>query len=99
MTDTTNKDVEKLKVEIEGLKKRLKKIEDGMFTERKMSEDELTEEAIKAVKQYGRVSSSLLQRRLQIGYNRAARLLDILEEKGIIGPAEGSEPREVLVKE
>ncbi|MDE6292868.1 MAG: hypothetical protein K2L98_04220, partial [Bacilli bacterium] len=44
------------------------------------------------------VSASLLQRRFRLGYNRAARIVDLLEERGIIGPANGSKPREVLVK-
>jgi S-DNA-T family DNA segregation ATPase FtsK/SpoIIIE len=60
-------------------------------------EDELLEEAIKAVREMKKASISLLQRRLRIGYTRAARLIDVLEEKGIIGPAEsGAKPREVI---
>ena len=49
--------------------------------------------------QYDRASASLLQRRLKIGYARAARIMDMLEEGGIIGPYEGSKSREVLVTE
>lgn len=60
--------------------------------------DELFEEAVRTVCQYDRASSSLLQRRLRIGYARAARLLDDLESVGIVGPGEGSKPRDVLVK-
>ena len=60
--------------------------------------DELYEEAIEAVKAAQKASASLLQRRLKIGYARAARLLDIMEEKGIIGPGEGAKPREVYIK-
>lgn len=59
--------------------------------------DELYEEAKEVVLQYHRASASLLQRRLQIGYARAARILDMLEENGIVGPAEGARPRELLV--
>ncbi|MCC6188431.1 MAG: DNA translocase FtsK 4TM domain-containing protein [Anaerolineales bacterium] len=60
-------------------------------------EDELLEEAIQAVREMKKASISLLQRRLRIGYTRAARLIDVLEEKGIIGPAEsGAKPREVI---
>ena len=60
-------------------------------------EDELLEEAIKAVREMKKASISLLQRRLRIGYTRSARLIDVLEEKGIIGPAEsGAKPREVI---
>jgi len=46
-----------------------------------------------------KASASLLQRRLRVGYARAARLLDILEEKGIVGPVNGAKPREVFIKE
>lgn len=60
--------------------------------------DPLFEEAIRLVCQHDRASASLLQRRLSLGYARAARILDQLEEAGIIGPAEGSKPRDVLVK-
>ncbi len=58
-------------------------------------DDPLLEEAMEEVKRAGKASASLLQRRLRIGYARAARLLDILEERGIIGPGEGAKPREV----
>jgi len=60
-------------------------------------DDKLYDEAYKVVVQAGKASASLLQRRLRIGYARAARLLDLLEEKGIIGPADGARPREVYV--
>jgi len=60
--------------------------------------DQLFEEAIRSVCQYDRASASLLQRRLSIGYSRAARILDQLEEAGVVGPAEGSKPRDVLAK-
>ncbi len=60
--------------------------------------DELFEEAVRTVCQYDRASASLLQRRLKVGYARAARMLDELEEAGIVGLGEGSKPRDVLVK-
>jgi S-DNA-T family DNA segregation ATPase FtsK/SpoIIIE len=60
-------------------------------------EDSLYEEAKKTVIQAGKASSSLLQRRLRVGYSRAARLIDMLEEKGIIGSADGAKPREILI--
>jgi len=60
--------------------------------------DTLFEEAIRSVCQYDRASASLLQRRLSIGYSRAARILDQLEAAGVVGPAEGSKPRDVLTK-
>ncbi|HOG93118.1 MAG TPA: DNA translocase FtsK [Opitutaceae bacterium] len=44
-----------------------------------------------------RASTSMLQRRLRIGYNRAARIMEIMEDKGIVGPENGSSPREILV--
>lgn len=60
--------------------------------------DEFFEDAVRTICQYDRASASLLQRRLRIGYARAARLLDELEAVGIVGPGEGSKPRDVLVK-
>jgi S-DNA-T family DNA segregation ATPase FtsK/SpoIIIE len=63
------------------------------------SEDILYESAKDEVEKAGKASASLLQRRLRIGYSRAARMLDILEDKGIIGPADGSKPREVYTSE
>jgi DNA segregation ATPase FtsK/SpoIIIE, S-DNA-T family len=62
-------------------------------------EDELYGDAKNAVITAGKASASLLQRRLRIGYARAARLLDILEEEGIIGPADGAKPRDILIHE
>jgi len=62
-------------------------------------EDPLYDEAYEVVVKSGKASASLLQRRLRIGYARAARLLDILESKGVIGPADGAKPRPVYVKE
>ncbi len=58
-------------------------------------EDDLLKEAMDTVRAAGKASASLLQRRLRVGYARAARLLDILEDKGIIGPGDGAKPREV----
>ncbi len=61
------------------------------------AEDELYAEAKVVVAQAGKASASLLQRRLRVGYARAARLLDILEENGVIGPGDGAKPREVYI--
>jgi len=62
-------------------------------------DDDLYEEAKEVVAAAGKASASLLQRRLRIGYARAARLLDILEDKGVIGPGDGAKPRQVLIKD
>lgn len=61
------------------------------------SEDDLYMEAKDVVVQAGKASASLLQRRLRIGYSRAARMLDLLENDGVVGPADGAKPREVYV--
>jgi len=98
------KTIEQLETEIVGLKIRLKRVEDFI---REMpsaidyipdsTDDELVDEATEIVSHYDAVSSSLLQRRLSIGYARAARLMDILESKKVVGPSDGSsKPREVL---
>ncbi|MFH0905431.1 MAG: DNA translocase FtsK 4TM domain-containing protein [bacterium] len=63
------------------------------------SGDDLTQDAMDLVVKTGKASASYLQRRFRIGYARAARLLDILEEKGVIGPGDGAKPREVLMKQ
>ncbi|MFA5777304.1 MAG: DNA translocase FtsK 4TM domain-containing protein [Parcubacteria group bacterium] len=60
-------------------------------------EDSLFEEAKRVVSEAGKASASLLQRRLRVGYSRAARLLDLLEEQGIVGPPDGAKPREVYI--
>ena len=59
-------------------------------------DDDLYMEAKQAVEEAGRASTSYLQRKLKIGYSRAARLMDVLEAKGVIGGADGSKPREIL---
>jgi len=61
--------------------------------------DELFDEAKEIILQAGKASTSYLQRRLKIGYARAARLMDLLEEAGIVGPGEGAKPREILITE
>jgi S-DNA-T family DNA segregation ATPase FtsK/SpoIIIE len=60
-------------------------------------DDELLEQAVAIIRETGRASTSSLQRRLRIGYNRAGRLMDVLEEKGVVGPPRGSDPREILI--
>ena len=61
-------------------------------------DDPLYNDIVEFVITTGKASASLLQRRFKLGYNRAARIIDLLEERGIIGPQNGSKPREVLVK-
>jgi S-DNA-T family DNA segregation ATPase FtsK/SpoIIIE len=60
------------------------------------SDEELYSKAIDVLKATRRASTSMLQRRLRIGYNRAARIMEIMEEKGIVGPENGSSPREII---
>jgi S-DNA-T family DNA segregation ATPase FtsK/SpoIIIE len=59
-------------------------------------QDELYDAAVRVVMETGQASISMVQRRLRVGYNRAARLIDAMEQKGIVGPAQGSQPREIL---
>ncbi len=58
--------------------------------------DELYQDAVRIVLEYGKASTSLLQRRLRIGYGRAAHLIDLMERDGIVGAADGPKPRELL---
>ena len=60
-------------------------------------EDELIPEACKLFIENGQASISILQRRFRVGYNRAARIIDQMEQKGMIGPHEGSKPRQVKI--
>jgi S-DNA-T family DNA segregation ATPase FtsK/SpoIIIE len=60
-------------------------------------DDELINQSIEIIRQTRRASTSSLQRRLRIGYTRAARIMDLLEQRGMVGPAEGSDPREILI--
>ena len=60
-------------------------------------DEELFKQAVEVLKTSRRASTSMLQRRLRIGYNRAARVMELMEEKGIVGPENGAQPREILV--
>jgi S-DNA-T family DNA segregation ATPase FtsK/SpoIIIE len=61
-------------------------------------EDEmLVDKCLEIIRQEKRASTSMLQRRLRLGYTRAARVVDILERRGILGPGDGAKPREILV--
>lgn len=70
----------------------------SMVNDRDDYEEPLYNEIVEFILTQGKASASLLQRRFRLGYNRAARVIDLLEERGIIGPNNGSKPREVLVK-
>ena len=61
-----------------------------------VGDDPLYDQALEIVVQAGKASASYIQRRLKIGYNRAARLVEEMEERGIVGPANGSKPREII---
>jgi S-DNA-T family DNA segregation ATPase FtsK/SpoIIIE len=73
--------------------------EEGEDVETAMAEemDETYDQAVSIALELGRISTSMIQRRLKIGYNRAARLMEIMEREGVVGPADGARPREVLV--
>ncbi len=78
----------------------IEKVNSSMSAEReKDMEDELLPDAIELVVDAQQASVSMLQRRFRIGYNRAARIIDAMEERQIIGPADGSRPRQVLISE
>ncbi len=104
----SRKSLDELETELVGLKIRLRRVEDFILAmptpedyipQESLSDDGLVGRAIEVLKEYGNASASLLQRKLSIGYARAARLVDKLEEKGFIGPQEGSRPRKVLLNE
>lgn len=69
----------------------------GVDSEESEEEDELYSAAVRLVVAHGQASTSMLQRRFKIGYGRAARLLDLMERRGIVGPLDGAKPRQVLV--
>ena len=70
----------------------------GSYNDATDADDPLYNEVVEFVIKSRKVSASLLQRKYRLGYNRAARMVDLLEDRGIIGPANGSKPREVLVE-
>ncbi len=69
---------------------------DGSDSEDANDGDELFDDAVRLIFEFGKASTSLLQRRLRIGYGRAAHLIDLMERDGLVGPADGSKPREIL---
>lgn len=64
-----------------------------------VEDDPMYKEVVEFAIETGKISASLIQRRFRLGYNRAARMIDLLEARGIIGPQNGSKPREVIIKE
>ena len=98
-------------LEIHGITEFLKKQQEPVYEEEilkarsedkdQQGEDEYDEkydEAIALVTETGQASISMIQRRLRVGYNRAARMIEVMEREGVVGPSDGSKPREVLVK-
>ncbi len=110
MDEEAKKQIEELKTEVVSLRIRVKRLEDFYNAFPDPAEylyehdfgpgerDELFEQTVRVIAQHDRASASLIQRRMQIGFNRAARLLEQLEEAGAIGAADGSKPRDVLIK-
>ncbi len=81
------------------LAQRVKEVAEAEVASGEESErDELYERAVELVQMNGQASTSFLQRRLRVGYNRAARMIEMMEEDGIVAPADGAKPREVLVR-
>jgi S-DNA-T family DNA segregation ATPase FtsK/SpoIIIE len=74
-------------------------LEAGAVPDQEVSDEdeELVEKCLEVIRQEKRASTSMLQRRLRLGYTRAARIVDILEQRGILGPGDGAKPREILV--
>lgn len=101
MTDFTQKQFDFLNKRLSKIERFLAGLSFSPYSAGELSgqdgQDEFYDQAVKIVVQYDRASSSLLQRKLQIGFNRAARLIEQLEEGGVVGPGSGSTPREVLV--
>jgi len=72
--------------------------EDDLGGDDSEDSDELMQEAVELVKRSGHASASFLQRQLKVGYNRAARMIETMETRGIVGPQDGARPREVLIR-
>ena len=72
--------------------------EDGALSENGEEYDEKYDEAVALVCETGQASISMVQRRLRVGYNRAARMIETMEKEGLVGPSDGSKPREVLAR-
>ena len=72
-------------------------LEDDDIADLQEEEDDLFPDAIEVLRSTGRASTSMLQRRLKIGYNLAACIMDLMEARGIVGPDNGSKPRDILM--
>jgi S-DNA-T family DNA segregation ATPase FtsK/SpoIIIE len=92
-----NDEVPQSDIDLEGTNDKVSIFDAVEADEEANDEDDLYSEAKATVLEAGKASTSYLQRKLSIGYSRAAKIIDLLEEKGVIGPANGSKPREVLV--
>lgn len=97
-TEELKKEITSLKIRIQRLEEMLSSFPDPKeyLQDREGLGDPLFEKAVEIVKEYNEVSASLFQRRLSIGYSRATRILDTLEEQGLIEKAEGGKPRKVI---
>ncbi|GIW66279.1 MAG: hypothetical protein KatS3mg095_0177 [Candidatus Parcubacteria bacterium] len=93
---TEKEDFERFEIPLEEYEKSTSLISLDDDTE---NEEELVKLAYQIIIETGKASTSLLQRKLKIGYGRAARILDILEERGIVGPQEGTKPRKILINQ
>ena len=83
--------------EIVGLLENKLEAGDQLFSSNGDSDDELVEKAIQIISQTRKASATLLQRKLGVGFARAARIMDTLEDKGIIGPQDGAKPRDIFI--
>ena len=98
--DAQTKSKKEFRGELEKLKDEMEYENSNNFQKRKnLSDDELYKEACEIVMNAGKASTSFLQRKLGIGYAQSARLIDRLEERGVIGSGSGAEPRDILVKQ
>jgi S-DNA-T family DNA segregation ATPase FtsK/SpoIIIE len=75
----------------------MKAIHEGKTAKGAEEKDELFDEAVAIVLETGQASTSNLQRRLRLGYTRAARIIDQMEAEGLIGPQQGAKPRDILI--
>lgn len=102
MDEELKKQLKKLEKRVEAIEEYLEELPAFVRADVDISDevvDELYDQAVWIAIGHEKASAAMLQRHLQIGFNRAARILEQLEVNGIVGPSNGSEPREVLIKE